>query len=295
VAVEGFARGPDTDANARLNKVSAGYFRALGVPLLAGREFTAADRAGSPKVAIVNEAFAKKFNLGRNPIGKRMSEETKPGAALDVEIVGLVRDAKYASVRDSVPPLFFTPYLQDTTVGTLAFYARTGLEPAQLLRAVPGVVKRVDANLPVEELRTLPEQARENTFLERMIGTLAGAFAALATVLAAVGLYGVLAYTVAQRTREMGVRMALGAAAADVRRLVLGQVGRLVLVGGLVGLAAALGIGRAARSLLFGLAGHDPAVIAAAAALLAGVGFAAGYVPARRAARVEPTRALRYD
>lgn len=293
VAVEGFRRDPDADANARLNRVSAGYFRALGVPLLAGREFTAADRAGAPKVAVVNEAFARKFNLGRAAVGKRMSEET--GGPLDVEIVGLVRDAKYSAVRDEVPPLFFTPYRQDTTTGSLSFYARTALEPAPLLRAVPGVVRRLDAGLPVEELRTLTEQARESVFLERMIGTLAGAFAALATVLAAVGLYGVLTYTVGQRTRELGVRMALGAAARDVRALVLGQVGRLVLAGGLVGVAAALAVGRAARSLLFGVGAADPAAIAVAALVLAGVGLAAGYVPARRAARVDPVRALKYE
>jgi predicted permease len=193
VAVEGFRRGPDADASARLNRVSAGYFRALGIPLLAGREFSEADRAGAPRVAVVNEAFARKFNLGRGAVGRRMAEA--PGAPLDVEIVGLVRDAKYSGVRDEVPPLFFTPYRQDTTTGVLTFYARTALDPAALLRAVPGIVRRVDAALPVESLRTLPEQARENTFVERMIGTLAGAFAALATLLAAVGLYGVLAYT----------------------------------------------------------------------------------------------------
>jgi ABC-type antimicrobial peptide transport system permease subunit len=147
----------------------------------------------------------------------------------------------------------------------------------------------------VEELKTMPQQVRENVFLDRMISMLAAAFAVLATLLAAVGLYGVLAYTVAQRTREIGVRMALGADGGRVRGMVLRQVGRMVLVGGVVGIGAALGLGRAARSLLFELEGHDPTVVALATALIALVAFGAGYIPALRASRVEPMQALRYE
>ncbi len=293
VAVEGYQIGPAENTQVNTNRVGAGYFRALGVPLLAGREFADADRPGAPKVAVVNQAFARRFNLGPDPVGRRMA--TAVGGPLDVEIVGLVRDARYSAVRDTVPPVFFTPYAQAEGAGAATFYVRTALAPEPLLRAARGVVGRLDPALPVEQLRTLRAQVRENTALDRLLGTLAGAFAGLATLLAAVGLYGVLAYTVAQRTREIGVRMALGAGPGRVRALVLGQVGRLVLVGGAAGLVAALGVGRAARSLLFGVAGHDPAAIAAAGAVLALVGLAACYVPARRAARVEPTRALRYE
>ncbi|HEV2129743.1 MAG TPA: ADOP family duplicated permease, partial [Longimicrobiaceae bacterium] len=293
VSVEGFTREPDTDANARLNEVGPGYFRTLGVPLLAGREFTASDGAGAQKVAIVNEAFTKKFNLGREAIGKWMA--TGRDDSLNIQIVGIVQNAKYSQVKDEVPPLFFTPYRQDPRVGAMTFYVRTAGDPRQLLRAVPGVVARLDPNLPVEDLKTLSQQIRENVFMDRMISTLSAAFAVLATLLAAVGLYGVLAYTVAQRTREIGVRMALGADSRRVRAMVLRQVSRMVLIGGVIGIAAALGLGRTARSLLFGLEGHDPLVVALAAVVLALVAFSAGYLPAHRASRVDPMQALRYE
>jgi predicted permease len=292
VNVEGFQRGPDTDVNARYNEVGAGYFGVLGVPLLTGREFTLADTKGAPKVAIVNEAFAKKFNLGRDAVGKRMA--SGGNEVLDVEIVGLVRDAKYNAVKEEVPPLFFTPYRQDGRVGTLYFYVRTST-PRQVLRAIPSVIAKLDKDLPVEELKTLPQQVRENIFLDRMISTLSAAFAVLATLLAAVGLYGVLAYSVAQRTREIGVRMALGADGGRVRAMVLRQVGIMAVIGGAVGIAGALALGRWAGSLLFELKGHDPAVVALATAVLGLIALAAGYVPALRASKIDPMHALRYD
>ncbi len=293
VNVEGFKREPDVDANARYSEVGPDYFKVLGIPLVAGREFTIADGLSAPKVAVVNQAFVKKFNLGRDVIGKRMgsgrSEE------LDIEIVGVVADAKYSEVKQDIQALFFTPYRQDSTIGSTNFYVRTAQTPDEALRAIPNVVKRLDPNLPVENLKTLPQQIRENVFLDRMISMMSAAFALLATIVAAVGLYGVLAYTVAQRTKEIGVRMALGADASRVRRMVLGHMAAMAAVGAVIGLAAALAIGRAASSLLYGLEGHDPVVFVTATLVLAVVAFGAAYVPALRASRVDPMQALRYE
>jgi predicted permease len=292
VSVEGFKKGPDTDDGSHLNEVGAGFFRALGIPLLAGREFTAADAGRSPRVAVVNEAFAKKFGLGRAAVGKHMSVYSDK---LDIEIVGLVKDAKYSEVKDAIPPVYFLPYLQDSTLGALNFYVRTAQNPEALMRPVTALIAKLDPGLPVEGLKTLPQEVKERVFLDRMISTLSAAFAALATLLAAVGLYGVLAYTVAQRTREIGVRMALGADARRVRRMVIRQVGRMALAGGALGVGAALALGRAAGSLLFGLKGTDPAVMLLSAAVLGAVALGAGYLPALRASKVQPMQALRYE
>ena len=294
VMVEGFEAGPDTNRNSRFNRIGTEYFRTLEVPLLAGREFVESDVVETSKVVIVNESFASKFGLGRDAVGKRMGRGGLD-AELDMEIVGLVSDMKYNDVKNPKQPLFFAPYRQEESVGFMTFYARTSLSPDGLLRTIPTLVARLDPNLPVNDLKTLPQQVRENVVLDRMIGTLSAAFAVLATLLAAVGLYGVLAYTVAQRTREIGLRMALGADASRLRNMVLGQVGRLTLVGGAVGIAAALGRGRLAQSLLYEIEGTSPVVIGAAVLALGAVALAAGFVPAHRASRINPMVALRYE
>ena len=296
VAVQGFAQGPDTDNGSRYNEVGPGYFRALGVPLVAGREFTAADTISSTKVAIVNEEFARKFGLGRDAVGRMMSSDGGgPNAKLDTVIVGLVQNAKYSEVKQKVPPLYFRPSRQDPDVGAMSFYVKTAGDPKPFLAALPGVMKRLDPNLPLENVRTLVQQVKDNTFLDRMMGTLSAAFALLATLLAAIGLYGVLAYTVAQRTREIGLRMALGADPGRVRRMVLSQVAWMTVIGGGIGLAAAIAVGRAAQSLLYELKGSDASVFAVSAVLVAMIALAAGFVPAHRASRIDPMRALRYE
>ena len=294
VGVQGFEAGPDTNASASYSEIGPDFFKTLGIPLVAGREFTRADALAAPKVAIVNQAFARKFKLGDHAVGAHMSSD-RDVTTLDIEIVGLVLDAKYSEVKDAVPPQFFTPYRQDKALGFSSFYAKTSGDATALLGAVQAAVKALDPNLPIESPKTMAQQVRENVFLDRMISTLSAGFAVLATVLAAVGLYGVLAYTVAQRTREFGLRMALGADAAMVRGLVLAHVSRMTAMGGLAGLAAAVALGRLARSMLFELEGYDPLVLGASALILTAVALTAGFVPALRASRIAPMAALRHD
>ncbi len=293
VRVAGFECGPDTDCNSRYNEIGPDYFKTLGVTLKNGREFTTSDQLGGQKVAIVNEAFAKKFKLGAHAVGTFMTDHGND--TLNIQIVGLVPNVKYSQVKDSVPPVFYEPWRQDSRTGELYFYVKSQLPPEQVLGSMRALIKRLDPNLPVEELKTMTQQVKENVFLDRLISTMSASFALLATLLAGVGLYGVLAYSVEQRTREIGVRMALGADAAHVRGLVVRQVGVMLAIGGGIGLAGALGLGRLARSLLFELQAHDPLALSLAVVLLACVALAAGWVPARRAASVDPMHALRYD
>jgi predicted permease len=293
VRVQGFVVGLDTDRSSRYNTIGTDYFRTLGIPLLRGREFQTSDALGTPKVAIVNEAFVRKFQLERGALGVRIASDG--GDALDTEIVGVVGDTRFAGVKNEKPPQFYLPYRQDDLITMVTFYARTALHPAPLVQAVPGLIAKLDPNLPVQELKTLPQQVSDSVFIDRGVSVLAALFAGLATALAGIGLYGVLAYAVAQRTKEIGVRMALGADRRHVRGMILSQVGVMTLAGGGIGLVAAIGLARMARSLLFELEPHDPATLAIAAILLSAVALGAGLLPAQRASKVDPIKALRFD
>jgi len=294
VRVQGFACLPDVDCNSRYTAIGANYFRMLGVSLRGGRDILSSDQYGATRVAVVNQAFAEKFGLGTDAVGTFMGR-AGGGDSLSIRIVGVAPNIAYNDVKREPQPVFYLPWMQQGVVGQLYFYARSSLPSDRLLAAIPAMMKRIDAAIPVQDLKTMPQQVRENVFLDRMISILSAAFALLATLLAAVGLYGVLAYSISQRTREIGVRMALGADSGDVQRMVLRQVGMMIGVGAGIGALAALGLGKAAQSMLYGLEGHDPTVFVLAIALLAVVAFAAGWQPARRASQTEPMRALRYD
>jgi predicted permease len=277
-----------------MNTIAPGYFRTMGMPLVAGREFTASDHASAPKVAIVNESFVRHFLPGRDPIGARM---TKGGGTvtLDTTIVGVVTDAKYSDMREAPPRVYCTPYLQSPTQSAMYFYVRTAIDPRQVFEPIRRAVAELDPNLPIRNMRTMDAQLDINMGTERMLSMLTGSFATLATLLAALGLYGVLAFTVARRTREIGIRMALGANAAQVRRLVVRDTALMVGIGGLVGFAAAGAAGQVVRSVLYQMEPWDPVVYGSAAGVLGTIALIAAYIPARRATTVDPMVALRYE
>jgi ABC-type antimicrobial peptide transport system permease subunit len=213
---------------------------------------------------------------------------------LDIEIVGFVADAKLTAVREDTPPQLFMPYRQNP-VASLTFYVRSRVDPRLLSASIASVVARADRTLPIENLRTMDEQAWNSVTPDRVLATLSSSFAGLATVLAGIGLYAMLAHLVARRVREMGIRIALGARGIDVQRLVFGHVGRMVVVGGSIGAVLAFAMGRLSQSILYGLTGSEPVIIGAASLVVVAVAIVAGLVPARRASLVNPVDALRAE
>jgi predicted permease len=293
VRVQGYDPAAGEEMNSMINSVGPGYFATLGMALLQGRDFTDSDAEGGQRVAIVNEAMANRFWKGENPIGRRFGRQSETGA--EIEVVGVVRDSRFANLRDDVRMSYYIPLAQSGPLDRFTFYVSHRAADAAIAPALRQAVARVDPRLPIYDFRTMESQIAESMYIERLVSWLSALFGLLALGLAAVGLYGVMSHAVAQRRREIGIRMALGAERSSVLWQMLRQVLVLAVAGVLIGLPAALGAGRLIESLLFGLAPRDPATIAAAVTVLIGVAMLAGYVPAMRATRVDPVVALREE
>src|SRR5271155_2804585 len=295
ITVEGGPQLAEDLQDVDYDAVSPGYFSTLGIPLLSGREFNEGDRATAPKVAIASEAMVKRVFPGRNPLGAHVGFGGGSKVKLDFEIVGLVKDVKQEHVSSAPYPYVYLPYAQRPKVTGMTFYVRSTQDPLLLGTTLQGTVRDLDANLPVYDLKTMERVVEEDLFSARLVAMLSASFAGLAALLAALGIYGVLAYVVVQRTREIGIRMALGAVAGHVRLLILKEVGSMVLIGVGVGLPLAYGLARFSESILYGVHASDPAVYALGLGLIAFIALAACFFPARRATRVDPLVALRYE
>jgi predicted permease len=306
MTVEGYnPANPDDRAEPYMNMISPNYFATLSVPIVLGRDFTVNDNHEvkngpqpddwTPTAVMINEKFAKRYFPGQNPIGRHLGFGTDPGTHTDMEIIGVVKDIKYTSLRDEIPPQAYTPYLGSHFPGSMTVYLRTASDPDQVMAAVRAKVREMDSNLPIYAMRTTEAQISNSLSSERMIASLSTVFGFLATMLAAIGLYGVMAYSVAQRKREIGIRMALGAEPASVIWMVMRDVLVLVAIGVAVGVPTALALMRMAATQLYGLSAHDPSTLALATAGLSVVACAAGYLPALRASRLDPMVALRYE
>jgi predicted permease len=296
---EGEPPNPDKDQSAWNNAVGSGFFHTMGIPIVAGRDFNENDTASAPKVGILSESLARKAFPGQNPIGKRFlahfhPSEGKPGDL--IEVVGISGDTRYWSLKQDPVGMFYQPYQQTPNLDFGATYeVRTSLSPASVAPSLRKAVQSIDPDLPLQEIRTQQGQIDASMQQERIIAALTASFGVLALVLASVGVYGVMAYSVAQRTSEIGIRMALGARPREVFTMVLREATWMALVGIACGIGATLLSTHLVTSLLYGLHPNDPRILATSALLLALIGLVASWVPARCAAAVEPMQALRHE
>jgi predicted permease len=295
VIAEGYVTDPGQEQPATLNEISPNLFKTLEVPILAGRDITPFE---TRPVALINESFARKYFAGRNPIGLHIGLVNEQSAAQDVpnlEVVGVVKDLKFKNLQDPAPVQAYYPYWQGVKFRYMTFYLRTGFDPRQVMETVREQVHRLDPNVPVVDLRTIDEQIGLSLKTERLVASLSAVFGALATALAVIGLYGVMAYTVATRRREIGIRVALGALQNDALWMVMRQVVFLTGAGLTVGGLLAFALANLIRSQLYGLQPHDPFTFASAGLVLAAAACAAGFIPSWRASRVDPMHALRHE
>jgi predicted permease len=276
--------------------ITPDYFTTLRQPLLAGRDFGSADVQGTPQVAIVNLAFAKRYyGSVQNAIGRRIAEGMGSGGHFDTTIVGVVGDIKHQDLRTDIGPAVYCPYLQQKHPGGMQIYARTAQQPANIEPAIRQAIHRLDPMLAVDGLRTMDDQVNLSASNERALAFLAIGFSALALMLAAVGLYGVLAYSTGQRTREIGVRLALGAQRWSVVALVAREMALIAAIATAVALPAVVALARLFRNQLYGVAAFDPLSLSCAAILAALILALAASLPASRAASIEPMQALRAE
>jgi predicted permease len=295
VIVEGYSADPGQDERPICDEISPQLFRTLGLPVVAGRDFTAFD---SRPVTVINEAFARKYFAGRNPLGRHIGlvdDRTAAPDAPNLEIIGVVKDLKYANLRDPAPPQVYLPYLQSDTFRFMTFYLRTEPDSRLFMEVVRDQVRRLDPNVAVSDMRTMEDQIGLSLNTERLVASLSSVFGLLATALAVIGLYGAMAYSVATRRREIGIRVALGALQSDVLWMIMRQVVFLTGAGLAVGGLLAFALSSLIRSQLYGLQPHDPLTFVSAGLALAAAACAAGLIPSWRASRVDPMRALRHE
>jgi predicted permease len=298
VTVEGFTNKDGDDVQAFMNALSPGYFDTMGIKLVEGRDFRPGDakdnenERDAPQVAIVNQSFARHYFGNRSAVGRRFGFGTGPDVKYNIEIIGVVEDSLYEGPREGVHRQAFVPYWGARGA---AIYVRTASEPRAAFTAMRQAVKRLDPSLPVYDLKTLSGQLDETLASEHLIALLSAGFGLLATLLASIGLYGVMAFAVMRRTKEMGVRMALGARRGEVLWLVMKEVLLLLGLGLAVGVPAALALGKYVTNQLYGVKATDPWMAAGTVAVLATVAALAGLIPARRASRIDPILALRYE
>jgi len=295
VTVEGYTPASEDDAHVFRNWITPHYLAAMGTPLLQGREISESDTDSSQKVAVINQTMARKFFAGRDPIGMHFAFGGGKNVHPDIQIIGVVMDSKHDDSRSPIVPFAFFPSSQKDGLTRSTFYVRTRQDPLTVADSLRKTVAQLDPNLPISDLKTLNEQVEESMFPVRMVAGLAVGLGIISSILAAIGLYGVMAYSVAQRTREIGIRLALGAQTVHVLKLIIGQGMWLAMAGVILGLISSIGAMRVLSSLLFAVTATDPGTFVAVALLLAVVAMLANYIPARRAIEVDPMVALRYE
>jgi putative ABC transport system permease protein len=295
ITIEGYTAQPGESTEIGSVTISPGYIETLHIPLLQGRTFNRQDRQGTPGVVLINEAFARRYWPGQNPLGKRIQMgDRNANDSPYLEVVGVVKDGKYVTLGEDATPFFYLNLAQRYE-SSPTLIVRTRGNPLDYLAAVRGEILALDKTLPVFDVKTMRQHLGFALLPARLAGSVLGIFGLVALALAAAGIFGVMAYSIAQRTHEIGIRMALGAEARDVLRLIIGQGLKLVLIGIGIGLAVALGLTRLMTSLLYGVSPTDPLTFIGVTLLLIFVALLACWIPARRATKVDPMIALRYD